>query len=183
MLLTHSTTPVLLSAIRRYIAWTERGVVRRCRVLRLPLSSWSTTARIPEDVEILPLSECGTEHLLRKVHNETAFDSPGFVAATWAHALALRAAPHHDRALIFLARCGGRYVGYCIGRNPEGRPSSISGLGVHPGFRGRGLGRALLRTTLKELKERGAAQAILHSHPDNSEAIALYHSEGFTVTG
>jgi mycothiol synthase len=53
-------------------------------------------------------------------------------------------------------------------------------IGVAPEFRGTGLGRALLIAGLRDLAARGLAQAMLYVEADNTSAIALYTSVGFT---
>jgi hypothetical protein len=45
---------------------------------REALADWTPSGSLPAGVEILPLAECGTEWLLRRVHNEAAVGSPGF---------------------------------------------------------------------------------------------------------
>jgi len=175
-------TPLIASLVRRYIAWTERNIPHQSRVLRLPsLQAWSAERCDAAGVEILPLHLCGSERVVQRVHNETAFDSPGFSRTTVLHAIALSGAPYHDRSTIFLARSEGRYIGYCIGRRPNGETGHINGLAVHPSFRRRGIGRLLLRTTVQTLRERGAAEVLCHTHPTNEAALGLLHSEGFVA--
>lgn len=166
--------------VRRYIAWTERGVVQRCLELDITdLQSWEREAVIPAGIEIVPLTECGSEFLIGRLHNECFADCPGYRPATPLHVIALRAAPHHDPASIFVARCSRRPVGFCIGRDRPGGRGLINGLGVSPGFRGRGIARALLRTTLGHLKARGSTEALIRTHPQNGAALRLYRAEGF----
>jgi ribosomal-protein-alanine N-acetyltransferase len=56
-------------------------------------------------------------------------------------------------------------------------------LAVHPGARGRGHGRALLRRLVAEAAERGARDLYLEVAADNSAALALYLAEGFQEVG
>jgi len=171
---------IIPSLVRRYIAWTERGVVQRCVELDIAdLQNWTRTPEPVPGTEILPLPACGREWMISRLHNESFFDSPGYRPATPLHVIALRAAPYHDPRAIFVARAGRRCVGFCIGRNrPNGR-GLVNGLGVQPAFRGQGIARSLLRTTLCYLKEQGATEALIRVHPDNTPAIRLYWSEGF----
>ena len=52
-------------------------------------------------------------------------------------------------------------------------------LGVHPGFRRRGLGRALLLTAMQQAHEQGAAHLVLETENVDSPAMQLYRSAGF----
>jgi GNAT superfamily N-acetyltransferase len=173
-------TLIIPLLVRRYIAWTERGVVQRCVTLDIAdLQSWERTVEIPTGVEVLPLASCASDWLIRRLHNEAFADSPGYRPATPLHIIAFRSAPYHDPWSIFVAREGKRYLGFCVGRNRPGGRGLINGLGVIPAGRGRGIARALLRTTLTHLKREGASDAMIRVHPDNAPAIRLYWSEGF----
>lgn len=54
---------------------------------------------------------------------------------------------------------------------------------IAPERQGRGHGRYLLRALVKLASERGARRLFLEVRPSNSQAIALYHSEGFNEIG
>jgi len=54
-------------------------------------------------------------------------------------------------------------------------------LDVDPGHRRRGLGRALLEQSLRAIRAKGYRRASLDVDRDNTSAIALYRSLGFTV--
>jgi ribosomal protein S18 acetylase RimI-like enzyme len=51
---------------------------------------------------------------------------------------------------------------------------------VVPGRRGEGLGRALLDAALDAAREAGAPHIELTTSEDDTEALALYESSGFT---
>jgi RimJ/RimL family protein N-acetyltransferase len=51
------------------------------------------------------------------------------------------------------------------------------------GWRGRGIGTALLRTGLEWAQNRGAHKAALEVWPDNEAALALYRRAGFVEEG
>ncbi|MBM3690030.1 MAG: mycothiol synthase [Actinobacteria bacterium] len=53
-------------------------------------------------------------------------------------------------------------------------------IGVSPGHRGTGLGRALLLAGLHQLRSRGLTQGMLYVDADNAAAIRLYEELGFT---
>ena len=91
-----------------------------------------------------------------------------------------------------------RNVGVAYGyvlRAPDGRAAAfcttwvvvdelhINNLAVHPDYRGRGLGRALLEFVLRLWSELGASHATLEVRRSNEVAINLYRSLGFTVAG
>jgi mycothiol synthase len=62
----------------------------------------------------------------------------------------------------------------------DGAPAGyIAQIGVVPAWRGRGLGRALLRWGVAHLRSRGAAEIELSVEAENDTATRLYHSEGF----
>ena len=52
-------------------------------------------------------------------------------------------------------------------------------IGIGPGHRGTGLGRALLLAGLQHLRAQGLTQAMLYVDSDNAPAIRLYESLGF----
>ena len=57
------------------------------------------------------------------------------------------------------------------------------GMMVLPEFRGRGGGRALLRSALEHARSSDAHKLELEVWPDNEPAIALYKSAGFEIEG
>jgi mycothiol synthase len=94
--------------------------------------------------------------------------------------------PYFDSNLLLLAESNGRPVGYVWSWiNHEfnlliGDPHAFIGdLGVNKPWRGRGLGRALLLHTLREVRRRGMAAAELEVDGPNDSAKHLYESVGF----
>jgi ribosomal-protein-alanine N-acetyltransferase len=59
----------------------------------------------------------------------------------------------------------------------------INNIAVHPGHRGEGVGRAILRRVLEEGRRAGCKLALLEVRPSNAAARALYESEGFSQVG
>lgn len=53
------------------------------------------------------------------------------------------------------------------------------GMGVHPDYRGRGLGRRLLQTCIDKAWRQGITRITLEARADNRPAIRLYESLGF----
>ncbi len=56
----------------------------------------------------------------------------------------------------------------------------ISNVAVKPSYQRRGIARALMQTTLEQLRERGAKRALLNVRPNNTGAIRLYRDLGFS---
>ncbi len=89
-------------------------------------------------------------------------------------------------APIFVAMADGSLVGWC-----DVSPLSIPvmthrgtlGMGVHPNFRGQGIGRRLIEATLAAAPAVGVEVVSLRVRTDNVAAIALYLSVGFVVEG
>jgi ribosomal protein S18 acetylase RimI-like enzyme len=54
-------------------------------------------------------------------------------------------------------------------------------MGVHPEFRGRGLGRAILTEAIRRLRGRGAERILVATDDFRDAAFALYESVGFSV--
>ena len=57
--------------------------------------------------------------------------------------------------------------------------AEIGNICVLPGYRGRGVGKALLNALMDELKSRGVTVVFLEVESDNSNAVALYEKAGF----
>lgn len=80
-----------------------------------------------------------------------------------------------------LARLAGEPVG-TLRVIDVGRAANIYAFGVHPAYRGRGLGRQILETTLDSLRRDGYTSAALEVETENANAVALYRSCGFEET-
>jgi ribosomal-protein-alanine acetyltransferase len=74
------------------------------------------------------------------------------------------------------------YAGIAFVAGPPRAEAEIHTLGVDPAFRGRGIGRALLRALLA-VADREHATVFLEVRTDNEAALALYRAEGFAVVG
>jgi ribosomal protein S18 acetylase RimI-like enzyme len=62
----------------------------------------------------------------------------------------------------------------------EGLDAYMEELYVVPPLRGQGIGRALLEATMDAARERGAGHFDLTTSTDDTAAIGLYESAGFT---
>ncbi len=77
-------------------------------------------------------------------------------------------------------RVGGGVVGTGRLLTPSPGVGQLSRIAVLPAWRGRGLGRRLVRELLGMAAEAGLHRVILHAH---APAFRLYASEGFIATG
>jgi RimJ/RimL family protein N-acetyltransferase len=86
----------------------------------------------------------------------------------------------------FVAVVGDNVVGWCDVL-PKERPihahCGVLGMGLLPQWRGKGIGTALIRTTLNDACRRGLVRIELTVHADNARAIALYEKLGFKKEG
>ncbi|MBP2705012.1 mycothiol synthase [Microbispora sp. RL4-1S] len=92
--------------------------------------------------------------------------------------------PWFDSAGFLLAVRGDALAGFHWTKVHEGEAGGPIGevyvVGVAPGERGSGLGRALTLAGLAHLRSRGLAQVMLYVDEENTPAIRLYESLGFT---
>lgn len=111
------------------------------------------------DTELFPClgERPGCVRLMREIRRK-----PGFLpGATW-----LIAGPRGDVATIQGV----------IDRGPIG---AIQNVGVVPGYRGRGLGRLIVRKALEGFYRAGLRRAYLEVTAENSRAVLLYRDIGF----
>ena len=79
-----------------------------------------------------------------------------------------------------------RVVGWCDVtslRRPAFAHSGVLGLGVVKAYRGQGIGKALLRTTLDRARAIGLTRVELTVRQPNVRAVELYKKIGFAVEG
>ena len=86
------------------------------------------------------------------------------------------------RCYIYVARAGGRLIAYCSFWRIFDE-AHINNFAVHPAWRRRGIGRALLRHSLAAAAAAGAPKATLEVRRSNDAAIALYEQGGFAQAG
>jgi L-phenylalanine/L-methionine N-acetyltransferase len=99
----------------------------------------------------------------------------------------LRALRHHDGAAVIVAEAEeGEIVGrLSVARDPQPASRHVADIGlmVAPGYRRRGIGRALLDAAERWAAERGIRKLELHVFPHNEAAIALYERAGYVREG
>jgi mycothiol synthase len=110
--------------------------------------------------------------------HQAAFQSDSMRAGWRARTLAH---PAYEADLDLVAvDTDGRVAGFCIGWLSS-YGGQIEPMGVHPDFRGRGLGRALLLEVLRRLQGRGAGRIFVATDNYRGVAFKLYESAGFRV--
>jgi len=86
----------------------------------------------------------------------------------------------------FVALAGDRVVGWCdiqvVPRDTQ-KHSGILGMGIIEGFRGKGVGCALMRAALERARKRGLTRVELTVREDNRRAMGLYKKVGFAIEG
>lgn len=108
--------------------------------------------------------------------DEVCFNRP------WTRADYERELADPARCFIFVARVEGRIVGYCSFWRIFDE-AHINNFAVHPDWRRRGIGRALLTHSLAEAAAVGAPKTTLEVRASNAPAIALYEGGGFARAG
>jgi mycothiol synthase len=114
--------------------------------------------------------------------NARAFAKHPEQGAWTGHDLELREhEPWFDPAGFFIAERDGAMTGFHWTKvDPEDHIGEVYVVGVDPGERGSGLGRALTLAGLAYLRDRGLAEAMLYVDEDNVPAIRMYEGLGFT---
>ena len=116
--------------------------------------------------------------------NAAAFATHPEQGAVDADDLAARMAePWFDPAGFFVAEREGRLVGFHWTKQHDDRRGEVYVLGVAPEGHRQGLGRALLLTGLRHLRDRGLTSAQLYVEAAAVPAVGLYSSYGFTPVG
>jgi ribosomal protein S18 acetylase RimI-like enzyme len=86
----------------------------------------------------------------------------------------------------FLALADGKVVGWCD-IVPIDRPihahCGVLGMGVLKEYRGQGIGKALMQTTLEKAQSSGLTRVELTVREKNTRALELYKKFGFCIEG
>jgi GNAT superfamily N-acetyltransferase len=111
--------------------------------------------------------------------------APAREGADGAYADALREIEAGDGALL-VAEVDGEVVGVCqliVFRHLQaggGRCAEIESVHVHPGYRGRGIGAALMADAVQRSRELGCYRVQLTSNRARQDAHRFYERAGFT---
>jgi GNAT superfamily N-acetyltransferase len=156
--------------------------LRRCRYLVFSPPQDYPRPRFPEGFRLVRETIPGNEPQVAARFNQ-AFMPPSLIPAV----------PENFRPLpgdVWLIRDGalflydGRELAGCVQvlRHYEGRTAMtfVARLGVVAGYRGRGLGRQLLRAAIHMGREHGFESAKLTVYSDTPDAEHIYRSEGFS---
>jgi len=94
---------------------------------------------------------------------------------------------HYGDDIQYIAHDCEKVVGYCdINRDRDGEQYAHCGelhIGIHPQYRGLGVGRRLLETAIRQAQQRGIERIALHALADNAVAIHMYEKFGFEHEG
>lgn len=84
-------------------------------------------------------------------------------------------------SLFLVAECGGRVVGYSVGIVENGERGHLISIAVEEVYRGRGLGRSLIKEFESRVKALGATRVVLEVSVENSVALSLYERLNYRV--
>lgn len=157
---------------------------RQFYIMRTPLQNQTWTAEIPHGVTFKTFRAGDLEPLV-EADNAIFADHWGSRQRNlpaWRHEM-METRPHDPR-LWTLAWADDNIVGECLCHaSNQGDPNDgwISIVGVRRDYRGQGLGRALLATSLNKLREFGFDSGSLSVDAENAAAVNLYRSLGMNV--
>ena len=80
----------------------------------------------------------------------------------------------------FVAEADGRLIGTIMAGN-DGRRGYIYHTAVHPNYRGRGIGSALVQAAIQALERLGIGKAALVVMETNADGNVFWEKQGFTV--
>lgn len=86
------------------------------------------------------------------------------------------------RTLFKVAYLGEKVVGYGSIRWVLDE-ANLDSIGVHPNFRGKGMGDKILKALIEECQNRGLTLLTLEVRESNESAIKLYERNGFQIVG
>jgi mycothiol synthase len=153
--------------------------------MRVPLPL-AATATFPAGTEVRTFEPGRDESAWLEVNNRAFGNHPeqgGWVAATLARRMA---EPWFDPSLFLLAfdgdgLAGSNWLKVHESNGIEPRIGEIFVIGIDPSRQGTGLGRALAIEGLARVAARGITTGMLYVAAENTGALALYRSLGYTV--
>lgn len=145
-------------------------------------------APLPDGLEIRPVEESHLR-MIWEADVEAFRDHWGFVEPGEERWLQFLESPHRDETLWKIAWEGDRVVGQVRSFIDEGENAELGQLrgwtediSTRRDWRKRGVARALICASLRELKARGMTEAALGVHTENpTGAFSLYESLGYRV--
>lgn len=171
--------------VRARQCWEDLGfVVERYAYLLAYLSREVSPAPVPEGYSLTALTqtdEIGIRELC-DLWNRNYGQQPGFVGATPEDIVDSFNEAEHIPGGALLLRHGSLPVGtvHVIRDDVEQKSADVLMLSVHPDYRGRGLGRLMLRQALEAALRNDLSPVYLSVNAENASAVALYLAEGFT---
>lgn len=149
-------------------------------VMRYDLSRTHPQVKVPFEVSYLNWAS-ERAHAFFTVYDASFRERPGFPGwseAEWVDWTSSDPAFRSD--LSVLAVVQGHAVGFVTNAD-EGQHGYIIQVGVHPNWRGQGLGAALTTYALQKWQETGKEAVILDVNVNNPGAMRLYQQLGFVV--
>jgi len=84
--------------------------------------------------------------------------------------------------MVVVEKPGDRLVGYIVYWHIR-EDVQVNNVAVHPDFRGRGVGEALMRHVIDKVRASGATFVTLEVRVSNTPAVTLYKKLGFEILG
>jgi GNAT superfamily N-acetyltransferase len=162
-----------------------RPVRRGAEMVRDTLDDPLPDEALPEGFELRPVPP-DQLHAFWETTVHVFADTFGEPQAGEADFIAWRDDPSRDQSLDVVAWHGDEVAAYVLGRLHARPDGSVQGelheVGTVPGYRRRGLARAVVARSLRVLRDRGASSAYLGVDLQNPhQALTLYESCGFRV--
>ena len=80
-----------------------------------------------------------------------------------------------SNSLFIVAKENNKILGFAVGAlNTNNQKAWVLSLGVHPGARGKQIGKKLMNKLVNLLKDENCLEICLTVHPDNAAAINIY---------
>lgn len=157
-------------------------------LMYLPPETSVPEPAFPTGMLVRPFGEWLPLHGFVALLNASFADHPGALSWTVAEIARAHARPDFDPSTITLASPADRpddpiaFVRTAVEPPEEGDPSPVGDVrlvGVLADWRGRGLGRELLRLGIAQLRDRGVGRIKLSVEAENDVALGLYVRTGF----
>ncbi len=155
-------------------------------LFRLPPGRAVPAPVFPSEVTVRPIAVGLDEGRYVALMTAAFADHPSPLQVSESYVRGVHARPDFDPDDVLVvspADDPGRLVGFCrsVEMPPAGgrRRGDIALVGLLPEWRGRGLGRQLVRWGVGHLRGRGIAEIELSVEARNARALELYRSEGF----